>query len=219
MGVVKVYKKCSPNSKLTVYLANRDFGDHGSFCDPIEGVIIVSNDYLKSRKVFGQVVTTFRYGREEDEVMGLNFSRQLYLTTQQVVPPKIKSSGDVVISKLQDKLIKRFGEECFPFNFDLPSNAPSSVTLQPHPDDHGNPLGVEYELRFFVGDKEDDRPSRRSTVGMAIRKLQYSLPQPLVKEPSATVSKVCYQVSTYFTTTTMTFLRIIIADLHMTMRE
>lgn len=189
MGVVRVFKKSSPNGNLTVYLVSRDFGDHGSFCDPIEGVIIVPQDYLKGRKVFGQVITTFRYGREEDEVMGLHFSRQLYLASQQVVPAKVTST-EFVVTKLQDKLMKRFGEECYPFTFDLPSNAPSSVTLQPHPDDQGHPLGVDYELRFFVGEKDDDRPSRRSTVGMAIRKLQYAMPEPVTRQPSSIVSKV-----------------------------
>lgn len=187
-----MFKKSSPNGKVIVYLGSRDFFDHGSFCDPIEGVIIVDQEYLKGRVVIGQVITTFRYGREEDEVMGLHFSRQLYLASQQIVPSKHTSKDHVVMSKLQDKLIKRFGDDCFPFNFDLPANSPNSVTLQPHPDDHGSPLGVEYELRFFVSDKEkgDDRPSKRSTVGMAIRKLQYSLPEPIVRQPSSVVSKV-----------------------------
>lgn len=147
----------------------------------ISFIYIIANSYSISR-----------YGREEDEVMGLHFSRQLYLTSQQIVPPKNVTKDQVIISKLQDKLLKRFGEDCYPFNFDLPSNAPNSVTLQPHPDDHGAPLGVEYELRFYVADKEkgEDRPSKRSTVGMAIRKLQYSLPEAVVRQPSSIVSKV-----------------------------
>lgn len=188
MGVVRVYKKQSANGKLTVYLGSRDFGDHGSYCDQVEGIVIVSSDYLKGRKVFGQVITTFRYGREEDEVMGLHFSRQLYLASEQVVPPKINPS-DMIVTKLQDKLLKRFGEMSYPFTFDLPMNAPPSVTLQPGPEDRGPPLGVEYELRLFVAENELDKPSKRSTIGMAIRKLQYSLPSPTTRQPSAIVSK------------------------------
>lgn len=189
MGVVRVYKKQSANGKLTVYLGSRDFGDHGSFCDQVEGIVIVSPDYLKGRRVFGQVITTFRYGREEDEVMGLHFSRQLYLASEQVVPPCVNPS-DMIVTKLQDKLLKRFGETSFPFTFDLPVNAPPSVTLQPGPEDRGPPLGVEYELRLFVAENELDKPSKRSTIGMAIRKLQYSLPSPTTRQPSAIVSKV-----------------------------
>ena len=188
MGIVKVYKKTSPNGKLTVYLGSRDFGDHGAFCDPVEGIVIIDSDYLKGRKVFGQVLTTFRYGREEDEVMGLHFSRQLYLASEQVFPQK--SESDAIISKLQDKLLKRFPDSV-PFTFELPQNAPPSVTLQPSPDDQGPPLGVEYELRVFVAESDNDKPQKRNAVGMAIRKLQYSLPSPKVRQPSSIVNKVC----------------------------
>lgn len=125
---VKVFKKTAPNGKLTVYLGNRDFGDHGHFCDPVEGVVIVDTEYLRGRRVFGQVITTFRYGREEDEIMGLHFSRQLYLASEQIYPAK--SGSDVAVSKLQDKLLKKLGETSHPFTFDLPQNAPPSVTLQ-----------------------------------------------------------------------------------------
>lgn len=65
---VKVYKKQTPNGKLTVYLGKRDFIDHVDYCDPLDGVIVVEQDYLKGRSVYGQLMTTYRYGREEDEV-------------------------------------------------------------------------------------------------------------------------------------------------------
>lgn len=31
----KVFKKCAPNGKLTLYMAKRDFVDHISFVEPI----------------------------------------------------------------------------------------------------------------------------------------------------------------------------------------
>jgi len=52
---VKVFKKTSPNGKITVYMGKRDFVDHLDRVDPIEGVVVVDNDYLKGRKVFCQV--------------------------------------------------------------------------------------------------------------------------------------------------------------------
>ena len=52
---VKVFKKNSPNGKLTVYLGKRDFVDHLDHVDPIEGVVVVENDYLLNRKIFCQV--------------------------------------------------------------------------------------------------------------------------------------------------------------------
>lgn len=53
---VKVFKKTSPNGKLTVYLGKRDFLDHLDHCDPIDGIIVVDNDYLKGRRVYAQVI-------------------------------------------------------------------------------------------------------------------------------------------------------------------
>lgn len=41
--------------KLTVYLGKRDFIDHLDYTDPIDGVVVVENDYLQGRRVFGQV--------------------------------------------------------------------------------------------------------------------------------------------------------------------
>ncbi|GIY53679.1 arrestin, lateral eye [Caerostris darwini] len=163
----------------------RDFGDYGDSVEPVEGVVLVDSDYLKDRKVFGQVVTTFRYGREEDEVMGLQFSRQLYLALDQIYP----SDQQLEKSELQDKLLRKLGESAIPFTFDLPENAPPSVTLQPGTDDQGSPLGVEYELKLFIAENKEEKPHRRNSVSMAIRKLQYFQPGPLVRQPSTMVSK------------------------------
>lgn len=90
-----------------------------------EGVIVVDSEY-RERKIFGQVVCSFRYGREEDEVMGLNFQKDLFLASEQVYPSKGHEK-----SKLQDRLIKKLGPNAYPFTFNLPQNAPASVTLQP----------------------------------------------------------------------------------------
>lgn len=58
---VKVFKKTSPNAKLTVYLGKRDFVDHQDHVDPIEGVVVADPDYLKGRKVFCQVNQFFLF--------------------------------------------------------------------------------------------------------------------------------------------------------------
>ncbi|KAF8778757.1 arrestin, lateral eye-like [Argiope bruennichi] len=182
---IKVFKKSAPNGKLTVYLGKRDFGDYGDSVEPVEGVVLVDSDYLKDRKVFGQVVTTFRYGREEDEVMGLHFSRQLYLALDQIYPTDHQQEK----SELQDKLLRKLGDNAIPFTFDLPENAPPSVTLQPGTDENGSPLGVEYELKLFVAESKEEKPHRRNSVSMAIRKLQYHHPGPNIRQPSSLVSK------------------------------
>lgn len=39
---------------------------------------------LKGRRLFGQVVCSFRYGREEDEVMGLQFQKDLLMASGEI---------------------------------------------------------------------------------------------------------------------------------------
>lgn len=44
-----------------MYLGKRDFIDHLDYVDPIDGVIVVENDYLQGRKIFGQVNKILTY--------------------------------------------------------------------------------------------------------------------------------------------------------------
>lgn len=49
-----------------------------------DGVILVDPEYVKDRKVFGNVLAAFRYGREDLDVLGLTFRKDLYLAHEQV---------------------------------------------------------------------------------------------------------------------------------------
>lgn len=180
----RVYKKQSPNCKLTMYLGKRDFVDHISGVEPIDGVVVIDNDY-KDRKIFGQVICSFRYGREEDEIMGLNFQKDLYLASQQIYPPPEKVN---TTTKLQERLMRKLGENCYPFSFVLPENAPASVTLQPGAEDDGQPCGVHYYVKLFAGENDTDRTHKRSAVTMAIRKIQYA-PSKQGRQPCTVVRK------------------------------
>jgi arrestin-2 len=98
---VKVFKKTTPNGKITVYLGKRDFIDHGDYCDPVDGVVVLDEDYMRERKIYGQLVTVYRYGREEDEVMGVKFSKEMVLAKEQVFPmvnSKVSSRNHLVRS-------------------------------------------------------------------------------------------------------------------------
>ncbi|KAG5334308.1 ARRH protein, partial [Acromyrmex charruanus] len=183
---IKVFKKTTPNGKITVYLGKRDFIDHLDHTDPIDGVIVVENDYLQGRKVFGQVSTTYRYGREEDEVMGVKFSKELVLCRDQIIPVKKEKQET---TSIQDRLLKRLDSNAYPFMFHFPQTAPCSVTLQPGDDDQGKPLGVEYAVKIFVGDNEEDKGHKRSSVSLAIKKLQYAPPIRGRRLPSSLVYK------------------------------
>lgn len=50
-----------------------------------DGVILVDPEYVKDRKVFGNVLAAFRYGREDLDVLGLTFRKDLYLAHEQVM--------------------------------------------------------------------------------------------------------------------------------------
>lgn len=87
IGLHRVFKKSSSNGKITVYLGKRDFVDHITHVDPIDGVVLIDPDYVKERKVFGNVLAAFRYGREDLDVLGLTFRKDLYLAQEQVHNP------------------------------------------------------------------------------------------------------------------------------------
>lgn len=221
----RVFKKSSPNGKITVYLGKRDFVDHVTHVDPIDGVVLVDPDYVKERKVFGHVLAAFRYGREDLDVLGLTFRKDLYLASEQIFPLEsgggtavvaaaaaaatatatasgAGSGGDATtvvaavaaeppkhpLTRLQERLLKKLGPNAYPFFFELPPHCPASVTLQPAPGDTGKPCGVDYELKAFVADNPDDKPHKRNSVRLAIRKIMYAPSKP-GEQPSIEVSK------------------------------
>lgn len=182
----RVFKKGSPNGKITVYLGRRDFVDHITHVDPIDGVVLVDPEYLNGRKVFGHVLAAFRYGREDLDVLGLTFRKDLYLASAQIFP--VLEENKRPLTRLQERLIKKLGEHAYPFYFELPPHCPASVTLQPAPGDTGKPCGIDYEMKAFVGDSQDDKPHKRNSVRLAIRKVMYAPSKP-GEQPSIEVSK------------------------------
>jgi len=106
----RVFKKGSPNGKITVYLGKRDFVDHVTHVDPIDGVVLVEPEYLKDRKVYGHVLAAFRYGREDLDVLGLTFRKDLYLASSQIFPPlESDPATKRPLTRLQERLIKKLG--------------------------------------------------------------------------------------------------------------
>lgn len=185
VNAVKVFKKTAPNGKLTVYLGRRDFVDNTTSCEPVDGIVVCENDYLRGRKVFAAVTVTYRFGREEDEVMGLHFSKEMQLSTQQIYPSTEKCEPTAV----QDRLMKKLGGNAYPFSITLPDNAPLSVQLHPGSEDSLKPLGVIYDLKVFVGDNTDEKPHKRNSVSLAVRKVQYCPNSSSRRQPSTLVSK------------------------------
>ncbi|EUB63500.1 Beta-arrestin-1 [Echinococcus granulosus] len=193
----RVFKKSSPNGKVRFQ---------------IEGVVLVDESYVKNRRVFVHVLAAFRYGREDLDVLGLSFRKDLFLASAQLYPPqqpfldgtKRRSPSSYEeensaepestptdlkpLTRLQERLIKKLGSSAYPFYFELPFATPASVTLQPGPSDSGKPCGVDYELRAYIAEECDEKPQSRSSVRMAIRKLTYA-PEESVPQPSAEIIK------------------------------
>ncbi|XP_014216038.1 phosrestin-2 [Copidosoma floridanum] len=183
----RVFKKCSPNNNISLYLGKRDFIDYLSGCEPIDGVVLLSPSYFENqRKIWVQLICSFRYGREEDEVMGLNFQKELYLASEQLYPRVKKSEHN--LTKLQDRLLRKLGPNAIPFTFEFPNTSPSSVTLQPGPEETGEPCGVTYTVKVYAGETETDRTHKRSTVTMSVRKIQYA-PTKQGRQPCTVVRK------------------------------
>ncbi|XP_057338576.1 phosrestin-2 [Microplitis mediator] len=184
----QVFKKCSPNGKLALYLGKRDFIDYLSGTEPIDGVLLVDQDYVNSgRKIWGQLVCSFRYGREQDEIMGLNFQKNLYMASEEVYPAADKKS-DVNLTKVQERLLKKLGPNAVPFTFNFPQSSPASVTLQQDSDETGEPCGVSYYIRIFASEHESDINHKRSTVCLGIRKIQFA-PTKQGRQPRTVVRK------------------------------
>lgn len=62
------------------------------------------------------------------------------------------------------------------------------MTLQPAPGDTGKPCGVDYELKAYVAEDVDEKPHKRNSVRLAIRKVTYA-PSKQGVQPSVEVSK------------------------------
>ncbi|XP_072905016.1 arrestin red cell isoform X5 [Hemitrygon akajei] len=171
-----VFKKSSPNCKLTVYLGKRDFIDHLEHVDPVDGVVLVDPEYLKERRVFVTLTCAFRYGREDLDVLGLSFRKDLFIATFQAFPPLPEEKKP--LTRLQERLVKKLGENAFPFFFTLPQNLPCSVTLQPGPEDTGKACGVDFEIRAFCSKTMEEKIHKRNSVRLVIRKVQYAPEKP-----------------------------------------
>jgi beta-arrestin len=83
-----------------------------------DGVILVDPEYLKDRKVYVHVLAAFRYGREDLDVLGLTFRKDLFLATRQVYPPP-KDQPAKPLTRLQERLLKKLGSNAYPFFFEV----------------------------------------------------------------------------------------------------
>lgn len=121
------------------------------------------------------------------DVLGLTFRKDLFLSNEQIFPIKEDNSSRQ-LTRLQERLIKKLGANAYPFYFELPPHCPASVTLQPAQGDTGKPCGVDYELKAYVAETQEEKPHKRNSVRLAIRKVVYA-PGKQGDQPCVEVSK------------------------------
>ncbi|XP_036338631.1 uncharacterized protein LOC118748364 [Rhagoletis pomonella] len=167
-GTQRVYKKTSPNCVLTLYLPSREITLSGNNPAILRGIIYVDPKAIQGYRVYAQLTLTFRYGREDEEVMGLRFCNEAIMSLHQVWPrneePALES-----LSPLQEALVKRLGDGAHPFTLTLTPQAPPSVQLVPAKRYYGAPIGTSYDVRCFIADKTDEKFHRRASVKMGVR--------------------------------------------------
>ncbi|XP_043426941.1 arrestin-C isoform X5 [Prionailurus bengalensis] len=173
----RVYKKTCSNGKLAIYLGKRDFVDHVDMVDPIDGVVLVDPDYVKGRKMFVMLTCAFRYGHDDLDVIGLTFRKDLYVQVQQVFPPEPNSTqGPLTV--LQERLLQKLGDNAYPFTLQMVVNLPCSVTLQPGPEDAGKACGIDFEVKSFCAENLEEKISKRDSVRLVVRKVQFAPLEP-----------------------------------------
>jgi beta-arrestin len=188
----RVFKKTSLNGKITSYLGKRDFVDRVDRVDLIDGMVLVDvGNLAPGQKVFAHLVAAFRYGREDLDVLGLTFRKELLTSHVQVYPPLPIDREQRNLTRLQERLLKKLGGNAFPFWFQIPPHTAASITLQPSPNDCGKvrPCGVDYELRTYISEYQTDKPKKSGCVRLALRKLTYAPSDKCKPQPSVDVSR------------------------------
>ena len=85
------------------------------------------------------MVVTFRHGLEDDESLGLSFKKELVLDRVQVFPPDKNRLAEE--TKLQTRLLEKFGDGAFPFSLNFPELAPNSVVICADEDEDPSKVG------------------------------------------------------------------------------
>uniref|UniRef100_A0A8U8CMN0 Arrestin-C n=1 Tax=Geospiza parvula TaxID=87175 RepID=A0A8U8CMN0_GEOPR len=151
--------------QLSLYLGKRDYVDN---VDSVESV-----GEWDCAQLYVTLTCAFRYGRDDLDVIGLTFRKDIYVLTTQLYPP-VPDQAPKTLTPLQEKLMKKLGENAYPFTFEIATNLPCSITLQPGPDDVGKACGVDFEVKGFCAENLEEKIHKRNSVRLIIRKVQFA---------------------------------------------
>uniref|UniRef100_A0A8C2Q3X8 Arrestin-C n=1 Tax=Cyprinus carpio TaxID=7962 RepID=A0A8C2Q3X8_CYPCA len=178
----RVYKKTSGNGSVRLLL----------YCLYITLLVICSQPGLPDLSNKTNPVTllacAFRYGREDLDVIGVSFRKDIWIKRIQMYPFEGTKPPN---TPMQDALLKKVGDQGHPFTFDIPVHLPCSVSLQPAPEDAGKPCGVDYEVKAYIANEEDEtdeKVEKKDTCRLIIRKIQYA-PNELAAGPKTDLNK------------------------------
>uniref|UniRef100_A0A182M5K4 Arrestin-like N-terminal domain-containing protein n=1 Tax=Anopheles culicifacies TaxID=139723 RepID=A0A182M5K4_9DIPT len=149
VGSQRVYKKTSSNQLLTLYLGSRELVARKGVIEPLKGVLYIDSKIINEAKIYGQLTLTFRYGREDEEVMGLKFCNEAVIALQQFWPRPVSAEADS-LTPLQEALLERLGKNAVPFALEIGTLAPPSVQLLPAKRYTGAPIGTSYDVRVYT---------------------------------------------------------------------
>ena len=88
----------------------------------------------------------FRYGREDEELMGLRFCNEIVISAEQIYPTAMEEA-----CKTTKPIVNHQGFLAVPFVMDMGVSAPPSVRLLPCRPYAGAPIGTTYEVQLFAG--------------------------------------------------------------------
>ncbi|XP_030010725.1 arrestin 3a, retinal (X-arrestin) [Sphaeramia orbicularis] len=185
--MAKVFKKTSKSGALTLYLGKRDYVDHVTSVDKVDGVVKLDPAEFGDKKVFVQLACAFRYGSDDLDVIGLGFRKDIWIHFVQIYPQANKPA----LSPMHETLLAKAGDSAYPFSFEIPNNLPCSVCLQPGPDDKGKACGVDFEVKTYLAMEQnnpDEKIDKKDTARLVIRKIQYA-PSQVSAGPKADICK------------------------------
>lgn len=78
--------------------------------------------------VWVKLACTFRYGRDDFDIIGLSFKKDIWVEQIQIYPSIFKQKP--ANTSLQDALIKKAGEGAHPFTFNVCKTAHYSVLVE-----------------------------------------------------------------------------------------
>lgn len=124
--------------------------------------------------VFVTLTCAFRYGREDLDVLGLTFRKDLFVANSQMFPspPDLEKS----LTRLQERLMKKLGEHAHPFTFKVASHSRGTTNQRRSAGSLVPPGTSSGRSRTWIVDQKDFGGSVVEPICFSIRILSVPVP-------------------------------------------